>query len=217
MLRCVQRGLLTCSALQIDQKDKDAPPDPLASVEKAVVDKQNATTAAKQIAALQALQEDRWSDPYELSKKLRTNFRADKKERKVRDASDDAVRGKFGLPNTLLLEDESVEEQDRARALWKEEQAKNAGSDASDRRKRRRMEAELGLPSASTPVASSSRSSSNAKVKLADDRKVKRPKTAAESLSSRLLLPAKHARDPFLKGISASSSSSLGIKLGRSR
>ena len=88
------------------------------------MDKQNAESAATRIEAMKALQEERWSDPYELSKKLRTSFRADKKERKVRDEGDDVVRKSYGLPSDLLLEDVTVEQQDEARLLWQAQQAR---------------------------------------------------------------------------------------------
>lgn len=156
---------------------------------------------------MKALQEDRWSDPYELSKKLRTSFRADKKERKIRDEGDDVVRQSYGLPSDLLLEDVTVEQQDEARALWQQQQARRIEGGSEERHKRRRMEAELGLPSGSqTP------SLKKAKVKLNSSSPERKQKSAVQSLSNKLLLSAKHKQDPFLNGSSSSSGSSLGIR-----
>jgi len=145
-----------------EQKDPDAPVDPLAQVEKAVVDKANALSSASRLEYLHGLQEDRWTDPYALSKKLRTTFRADKKERKIRDEADDAMKSRMGLPMDLKLEDETTETKDQARELWIKEKSSSMGDQALNRRQRERIDIEsvaIRIPSKTNLSLTKSKSS----------------------------------------------------------
>ena len=200
-------------------------------------DKQAALTNAARLDQILELQEDRWSDPYQLSKKLRNTFRADKKERKIRDASDSDLKAKFGLPDALKLEDDTVESRDAAHQEWLREKAKRSGSEAETERKRKRLAIEMSslasvpaLPPA--PVASSSSSTarshgSKPSSKHRSERHkhsiqpslgtLKQAKTssAASLLSGKLASATRHAKDPFLH--SQSTRSGLGDSLGVKR
>ena len=74
-----------------------------------------------QIPRLEELQShsDQYSsDPYSLSLKLRKKFREEKKIEKEKQAADDTLKGKYGLPATLTLEAESEESRDQAKEEW---------------------------------------------------------------------------------------------------
>jgi len=205
-------------AFVLDQKDKDFPVDPLASVEKATNDKANALSAAERLEEIKTLNEDRWSDPYELSRKLRNTFRADKKERKIRDDTDATLKSRLGLSSTLQLDDDTPEEREKAKRIWLKEQAKIEGVKAEDRRKRRRIEVELGegvgglqdgpssssvrqgiiLPSTGNLGQRSASASKRARIADSKTSSKTTSTNAADLLKSRLLLKARYDRDPFL-------------------
>lgn len=107
------------------------------SAEKSAIDKQVAETSKTRIAALADLQDERWSDPYTLSKKLRKSHRAEKRVIKAKEESDAALRAKLGLPEDLKFSDDTETFKEEARQAW--ETAKSNLADP-DHRKRKRLE-----------------------------------------------------------------------------
>lgn len=149
-----------------DQKDPDKPVDPMAAAEKSAIDKQVAETAKGRLQALASLQEDRWSDPYALSKKLRSSLRGEKRVIQAREESDAALRSKLSLPQDLELAEVNEELRQEAKQQWDEARSqskrqKMAEQDDAVRKRRRISEgspaqassSRLSLPSSSTSTA----------------------------------------------------------------
>ena len=103
----------------IDTEGKDGPVDPLAALEKST-EAQNYVNQVQvpRIESLQTLSDHYGSDPYNLSRKVRKRFREDKKVEKEKEAADDRVKGRYGLPETLTLVEETEESKADARAEW---------------------------------------------------------------------------------------------------
>lgn len=68
--------------------------------------------------ALQALSDHRGTDPYALSTKVRKRFREEKKIERDKAAADDQLKGRYGLPETLALAEESDETRAQAKETW---------------------------------------------------------------------------------------------------
>lgn len=83
---------------------KNAPLDPLQSLEKSTIQQENYTKHSRpHLEQLQELSSARSSDPYTLSSRLRKSFRSDKHVALRIKASDDAVRDKYSLDAGLKL------------------------------------------------------------------------------------------------------------------
>lgn len=121
--------------------NKAGPSDPLAQVEKT----EDASRRAKEIGAphiesLAELSETYNSDPYELSRRVRKQFREVKKIDKRKREEDDAIRDKYSLPSTLKLVDEGEIKEEASRA-WAEERTQ---WETEHRAKQRKVIAEVG-------------------------------------------------------------------------
>ncbi|KAG8680903.1 hypothetical protein FRC09_017886, partial [Ceratobasidium sp. 395] len=93
-------------AIHENDPSKNAPLDPLQSLEKSTNQEENYIKHAKpHLEQLQELSAVRSSDPYTLSSRLRKSFRADKHVALRVKASDDAVRERYGLDPSLKLVD----------------------------------------------------------------------------------------------------------------
>ena len=105
--------------LTTDTDPNAAPVDPLAALEKAT-DAQNHMNKVQipRLEALQSHSDHYGSDPYALSQKARQKFRVEKKVEKERQAADDSLKGKYGLPETLALAAESDETRAQAKEEW---------------------------------------------------------------------------------------------------
>lgn len=120
---------------------KAGPTDPLAQVEKTAESSRRAKEiGAPRIESLYELSENYNADPYELSKRVRKQFREVKKVEKRKRAEDEGVKEKYGLPTTLKLIDEA-EVKEEAKLAWAQERP---AWEAQERSKRRRTTAELG-------------------------------------------------------------------------
>lgn len=125
---------------------KAGPIDPLAQVEKTAESSRRAReTGAPRIDSLQDLSETYNADPYELSKRVRKQFREVKKVEKRKRVEDEGVKEKYGLPSTLKLVDED-EVKEEAKLVWAQERTT---WEAQDRSKRRRITAEIGRTTSS--------------------------------------------------------------------
>lgn len=173
--------------------------DPLEAMEKDKLNKIEALTDAQRLDAMLDANDDRWSDPYERSKRLRQSFRADKSARQHRKRGDDALRERLGLSERVELEVEDEAQIRAASQAWQLGRLGRPAADDPDRQKRRRIEAEVGArPSSSRAVIPSTASGSN----------------AAAKLSERVLTTTRHGADPFLHAAPARrpTSSSLGVR-----
>ncbi|EJD06619.1 DUF572-domain-containing protein [Fomitiporia mediterranea MF3/22] len=211
---------------KIHDPDKEGPSDPLAALEKETQAQTLLNTVQKpRIEALQEVSEHYNSDPYTLSLRARKRFRAEKKLDKARRDADDAVKGKYALPESLTL----VADDDTARAEAREAFAVGRSEQRADRdAKRRRLDAEVGPLGSIVSASGASGSQSQSRTTLPDRTNrlsVKaRPSTesAAEasfSLRNRLLQNTARHSDPFLRQSSSRTkppdAKSLGVNLKR--
>ena len=177
----------------------EAEVDPLEAMEKDKQNKIEALTDAQRLDAMLDANDDRWSDPYERSKRLRASFRADKSTRQHRKRGDDAMRERLGLSDRVELEAEDEAQIRAASQAWQLERLGRSAADDPDRSKRRRIEAEVG-PSSSRAVVPAMASGSR----------------AASKLTERILTTSRHGADPFLHAPPRKTSgSSLGVRRAR--
>ncbi|CAL1715985.1 unnamed protein product [Somion occarium] len=102
-----------------DTEGKDGPVDPLAALEKTTEAQNHMNNVQKpRLESLQSLADHYGSDPYSLSIKARKRFRVEKKIDKEKQAADDQLKGKYGLPETLPLQDEDEEIRSQAKDDW---------------------------------------------------------------------------------------------------
>ncbi|KIM33618.1 hypothetical protein M408DRAFT_326292 [Serendipita vermifera MAFF 305830] len=128
-------------AVHENDPTKAGPSDPLAQVEKTAESSRRAReTGAPRIDSLQELSETYNADPYELSKRVRKQFREVKKVEKRKRGEEEEVKNKYALPSTLKLVDEE-EVKEEAKLAWSQERP---AWEAEDRSKRRRIAAETG-------------------------------------------------------------------------
>ncbi|KAG9095019.1 hypothetical protein FS749_011274 [Ceratobasidium sp. UAMH 11750] len=166
-------------AVHENDPSKNAPLDPLQSLEKSTNQEENYIKHAKpHLEQLQELSAARSSDPYTLSSRLRKSFRTDKHAALRIKASDDAVRERYGLDANLKLVDAND-------ALLREE-AKDGWVEGKkrleeDSAKRRLEDAHNGLLSVQQNDASSSSAAG-------PSRSEPRPSTRTVSIQS----PPKH-------------------------
>ena len=128
------------------------------------------------LEALQSLSDHYGTDPYSLSRKLRKRFREDKKEEKLKEAADDELKGKYGLPETLKLtrDDEATRAKDREE--WEKARSEVA---ARERAKRPRIRS-VGLVARASLASGSASSHASSSRKAAGS-------SAAEMLKARIL------------------------------
>jgi coiled-coil domain-containing protein 130 len=132
---------LNLTLLAENDPTKAAPNDPLAQVEKIAESSRRAKEiGAPRIESLYDLSENYNADPYDLSKRVRKQFREVKKVEKRKRAEDEGVKDKYGLPSTLKLIDEA-EVNEEAKLAWAQERP---AWEAQERSKRRRTVAEVG-------------------------------------------------------------------------
>ncbi|CAG7852600.1 Coiled-coil domain-containing protein 130 AltName: Full=9 kDa protein [Serendipita indica DSM 11827] len=128
-------------AIHENDPSKAGPIDPLAQVEKTAESSRYAReVGAPRIESLQELSETYNADPYELSKRVRKQFREDKKIEKRKREDDDSFKDKYALPSTLKLVDEA-DIREEASTKWAQERGE---WEVLERSKRRRTMAEMG-------------------------------------------------------------------------
>jgi coiled-coil domain-containing protein 130 len=103
----------------VDTEAKDKPVDPLAALEKST-ESQNYLTKvqAPRLEEIQGLSDKYNEDPYAASVRARKRFREVKKVEKAKEAVDDGIRSRYGLPAELKLLEEGPSEADEARREW---------------------------------------------------------------------------------------------------
>lgn len=197
-------------AVHENDPSKNAPLDPLQSLEKSTTQQENYIKHSRpHLEQLQELSSARTSDPYTLSSRLRKSFRTDKHVALRIKASDDAVRDKYGLDASLKLisaNDQGLMEE--AKEGWVEgrKQIEEAGA------KRRLQDAQTGpidVRQGSTPgpssIAGPSRPTSSS---------TSRPSSRTVSIQSP---PRQHDRRPVHKSHSqAHKSADRSAPLSRS-
>lgn len=144
--------------------------DAFASVEKTLSQKAQALNAAQRLEALEAVNDDRWSDPYEHSKRLRRSFREEKKVRQVVEKQDEAIRDRYGLSREIKLESEKPEEAREAARVFKN--GRRAIEAADEGKKRRRVDSAATTPADSlkSRLLAQTRQSSDPFASLASSR-----------------------------------------------
>lgn len=93
--------------------------DPLAALEKSTAAQNHMNQVqVPRLETLQSLADHYGSDPYSLSLKARKRFREVKKIEKEKQAEDDELKGRYGLPEELVLERDHGETQEQDREAW---------------------------------------------------------------------------------------------------
>jgi len=144
-------------AIHDTEKGNAGPSDPLAALEKST-DAQTHLTKVQmpRLESLLSVSEHYNSDPYALSLKVRKRFRQEKKVEKEKQAADDRIKGRYGLPETLRLVEEDDDIKSEAREGWRKGRKE---LEMRDRMKRHRLS--LGttmMPASSTLKVPRSRS-----------------------------------------------------------
>lgn len=95
--------------------------DAFSKFEKATTSKVRALTAAERLDEMEQLNDDRWSDPYELNRNLRKALRVHKGKQREKKDQDDDLADKYGLGEGVRLDlvrgDEEIRG-DALRASW---------------------------------------------------------------------------------------------------
>ncbi|KIY46199.1 DUF572-domain-containing protein [Fistulina hepatica ATCC 64428] len=143
-----------------DTDSAAAPVDPLAALEK-TTDAQNNLTKVQmpRIEELQHASEHYNADPYMLSVKARNHFREEKKIESRKRETDNAIRDRYALPETLHLADEGEVELREAKEAWMQGrlELEQRQSRATKRQKLAGSIISSVMPSGSSAKASSSR------------------------------------------------------------
>lgn len=134
------RDTLCCAYLAantpLDTDPNAGPVDPLVALEKST-DAQNHMTKVQipRLESLQSHSDHYGSDPYALSLKVRRKFRVEKKIEKEKEAADDSLKGKYGLPETLSLAAESDESRAQAQEDWRKGRLELEARQSAQKRK----------------------------------------------------------------------------------
>lgn len=83
------------------------------ALEKKVADKSAADAQRERVAELMRASERDWKDPYEMSRKLRAEFRVGRRKRQRDELSGEALKQKFGLEVEMMPEEEGDAERAR--------------------------------------------------------------------------------------------------------
>ncbi|KAJ5129725.1 uncharacterized protein N7515_005764 [Penicillium bovifimosum] len=170
-------------AIKTHGLEKDpAEKDPFSKIEGKVEDKMRASAEASRILELQGRQMRDWEDPYEMNRKLRKTFRAERKSLEKDALKGEALREKMSLGIDLVDESEG----DRLKAgmvVFGEDPAVRAAREA-------RLKPMFVPPSDSKKPQSAKRSFRTKKEEIVEAR------TAA--MRNELLANTKAAVDPFL-------------------
>ena len=103
----------------VDTEGKDKPVDPLAALEKST-ESQNylMKVQAPRLEEIQGLSDRYNEDPYAASVRARKRFREEKKVERAKEAADNAIKSRYGLPAELKLLGEGSSEADEAKREW---------------------------------------------------------------------------------------------------
>ena len=129
------------------------------------------------IESLQMLADHYGSDPYSLSLRVRKRFREEKRIEKEKQAEESELKGRYGLPEELVLTRDSAETREQDREAWLKARSELAERESI---KRRKLETVSIMPRQLPKAASSLRNTS------APSSSRSQP-TAAELLKARVL------------------------------
>ncbi|CAE6375944.1 unnamed protein product [Rhizoctonia solani] len=158
-------------AVHENDPSKNAPLDPLQSLEKSTTQEENYQKHARpHLEQLQDLSAARSADPYALSVKLRKNFREGKHTALKIKAEDDAIKDKYGLdPGIKLMDKNDPLLVSEAKAEWQEGQKQREEEEAM----RKLHDAQSGpiefrtrVGSSSSAAGSSSAAASSSRVSI---------------------------------------------------
>jgi len=122
--------------------------DPLAALEKSTDAKRHMETVQKpRIESLQSMSEQYNGDPYSFSVKVRKRFREEKKVELAKRRADDAIKSRYGLPDTLRLVEEDEKAVQEARSQWA-----NATMTLGEQESKRRKISSASSQSSSTAI-----------------------------------------------------------------
>ncbi|KAI9376200.1 CWC16 protein [Aspergillus egyptiacus] len=119
-------------AVRVKGEEGEGVDDPFAKVEGKVEDKRVVDEARQRILELQRRSERDWEDPYEMSRRLRRGFRAERKELERAEGGREAIREKMSLGIEILDETE----EDQVRAAMVDFGGANEGKDIEGVRRR---------------------------------------------------------------------------------
>lgn len=194
--------------------DKASVEDPLAALEKSTEAQNHAKNVQlPRLEALQSVSEHYNADPFTLSRLVRKRFREEKKVEKRKRDADDAVKGRYALPEdlTLVPDDESIRDEARDE-FAKARREYLADEDA----KRRRLVAESGPPIITKGLSGSAGLRGlTGRSKISNAGSSNEMKTS--SLRSKLLLSTSKRSDPFLQQSRSKppDAKALGVNLKR--
>ncbi|KAH7341950.1 CWC16 protein [Rhizoctonia solani] len=153
-------------AVHENDPTKQAPLDPLQSLEKSTTQEENYQKHARpHLEQLQELSSARSSDPYALSAKLRKNFRQGKHTALKIKAEDDAIKDKYGLDAGIKLVDRNDPSLAlEAKAGWEEGQKQREEEEV----KRKLHDAQSGPIEFQARVGSSSSAAGSSSTAAAD-------------------------------------------------
>ncbi|KAK5058871.1 hypothetical protein LTR84_011135 [Exophiala bonariae] len=97
-------------------------------LEKKVEDKSVFNAQKARLEDLSKISDRQWADPYEMSKKLRAEFRVGRRKRHADEMSGDALKEKFGIGEELLMLPERSEDVDRVKYIDFGARAESSGS-----------------------------------------------------------------------------------------
>ncbi|KAL0954743.1 hypothetical protein HGRIS_003695 [Hohenbuehelia grisea] len=161
-----------------DTEGKATPADPLAALEKTTAAQTHLTQVqAPRIESLQDASDHYNADPYSHSLRIRKRFRAEKKVAKEKERADDALKGRYGLPETLALLEDGDADAAKAKAEWEKGRQELALRDS----RRRKL-----APSITSITASSSSSLGASRPRASHSSSAKKP-SASDSLRARIL------------------------------
>lgn len=129
-------AVLACSHYLSDTDPNEPPVDPLAALEKST-EAQNhmKNVQMPRLEELQTVADHYGDDPYTLSRLVRKRFRAEKKVEKEKQAADDELKGRYGLPETLKLSRDDEATKARDKEEWEKARSEWALREGSKRRK----------------------------------------------------------------------------------
>lgn len=98
-----------------EEKERMESEGAFGALEKKVEDKKEFETGKKRVEALMKWSERGWSDPYELNKKLRREFRVGRRKRQKDERTGEELKEKYGIETEMMAED--ADDEVRARLV----------------------------------------------------------------------------------------------------
>lgn len=103
----------------VDTEGKDKPVDPLAALEKSTQSQNHLMKVqAPRLEEIQGMSDKYNEDPYAASVKARKKFREEKRVENAKEAVDNAIKLRYGLPAGLKLLEDGSSDVDEAKREW---------------------------------------------------------------------------------------------------